>query len=149
VPASERAAWRQRLGLAADGRPVVVLAPGAVGPSKRWPVASYADLAHRLAAEGHWIWVVGGPGEKELAGEIADGADIRHLTRPGARERLPPARGGTRLGTDGCGSAPGGAAARPPRQRIFGPDQRRALGPAHPDHRRDRDRGRTALPAMS
>jgi len=68
VPASERAAWRQRLGLAPDGRPVVALAPGAVGPSKRWPAASYADLARRLAAEGHWIWVVGGPGEKELAG---------------------------------------------------------------------------------
>ncbi len=64
VPASERAAWRQRLGLAPDGRPVVALAPGAVGPSKRWPAASYADLARRLAAEGHWIWVVGGPGEK-------------------------------------------------------------------------------------
>ena len=45
--------WRQRLGLAPDGRPVVVLAPGAVGPSKRWPVAYYADLARRLAAEGH------------------------------------------------------------------------------------------------
>jgi len=88
VPASERAAWRQRLGLAADGRPVVVLAPGAVGPSKRWPVASYADLAHRLAAEGHWIWVVGGPGEKELAGEIADGADIRDLTGPDLRNAI-------------------------------------------------------------
>src|SRR4029077_8512585 len=32
LPASERAAWRQRLGLAPDGRPVVALAPGAVGP---------------------------------------------------------------------------------------------------------------------
>ena len=82
VPAAERAAWRHRLGLAPDGRPVVALAPGAVGPSKRWPAASYADVARRLAAEGHWIWVVGGPGEKELAAEIADGADIRDLTGP-------------------------------------------------------------------
>src|SRR5258708_17427079 len=91
VPASERAAWRQRLGLAPDGRPVVALAPGAVGPSKRWPAASYADLAHRLAPAGPWIWVVGGPGEKELAAEIADGADgadIRDLTGPDLRNAI-------------------------------------------------------------
>ena len=29
---------------AGDGRPAVALAPGAVGPSKRWPAASYAAL---------------------------------------------------------------------------------------------------------
>src|SRR5258708_12179578 len=40
------------------------------------------------AAEGHWIWVVGGPGEKELAGEIADGADIRDLTGPDLRNAI-------------------------------------------------------------
>src|SRR2546430_2732210 len=49
VPASERAAWRQRLGLAPAGRPVVAPAPGAVGPSKGLPAASYADLAPRPA----------------------------------------------------------------------------------------------------
>src|ERR1051325_2528925 len=36
VPEAEIAAWRQRLGLAAAGR-VAAFAPGAVGPSKRWP----------------------------------------------------------------------------------------------------------------
>ena len=35
VPASEIAAWRIRRGLTED-RPIVALAPGAVGPSKRW-----------------------------------------------------------------------------------------------------------------
>src|SRR6266436_8142800 len=44
VAASERAAWRQRLGLAPDGRPVVALAPGAVGPSKRWPACRRGPL---------------------------------------------------------------------------------------------------------
>jgi heptosyltransferase-2 len=80
VPAPELAAWRQRLGLAADGRLVVVFAPGAVGPSKRWPY--YADLARRLGGEGRRVWVVGGPGEKDIAAEIARGAgaDIRDLT---------------------------------------------------------------------
>src|ERR1043166_2028817 len=51
VPAAEVAGWRERLGLVAD-RPIVALAPGAVGPSKRWPAAAYADLARRLIAEG-------------------------------------------------------------------------------------------------
>src|SRR5262249_6598856 len=48
VPAAEVAAWRARRGLGANGRPVMALAPGAVGPSKRWPSAAYADLARRL-----------------------------------------------------------------------------------------------------
>src|ERR1700730_18767307 len=42
--ASEVAAWRQRLGLMPDQRTEIALAPGAVGPSKRWPASSYADL---------------------------------------------------------------------------------------------------------
>jgi len=41
VPASELAAWCRRFGLPcngeSEGRPVVAFAPGAVGPSKRWP----------------------------------------------------------------------------------------------------------------
>jgi heptosyltransferase II len=88
VSAPERASWRQRLGLTSDGRPVVALAPGAVGPSKRWPAASYTALARRLVAEGNWTWVIGGPNERELAAEIADGADIRDLTGPDLRNAI-------------------------------------------------------------
>src|SRR5258708_2279746 len=71
VPAAEVAAWRQRLGLAADRRTVVAFAPGAVGASKRWPAGYYAELARRLTAAGSTVWVIGGPGEQELAAEIA------------------------------------------------------------------------------
>ena len=53
VPGAEIAAWQERRGLAAEtSRPVVALAPGAVGPSKRWPSASYALLARHLLAAG-------------------------------------------------------------------------------------------------
>ena len=45
VPTAEVTGWRERLGLTA--RRVVALAPGAVGPSKRWPGASFAELAQR------------------------------------------------------------------------------------------------------
>jgi heptosyltransferase II len=80
VPAWEIAAWRQRLDLAPDGRPAVAFAPGAVGPSKRWPY--YAALAQRLAAAGNRVWVIGGPAEKELAAEIvqAGRAEVCDLT---------------------------------------------------------------------
>src|SRR5215469_11180816 len=50
VPHAEVTMWRERLGLTRDRRLEIALAPGAVGPAKRWPVAYYADLAGRLVA---------------------------------------------------------------------------------------------------
>lgn len=80
VPCDEIDAWRQRRGLPRDGKPVVALAPGAVGPSKRWPGASYAALARHLLAEGFAVWVLGGPDEKPLAMEIVGDTAARDLT---------------------------------------------------------------------
>jgi heptosyltransferase II len=88
VAASEAAAWRARRGLAADGRPVVALAPGAVGPSKRWPSASYAALARQLTADGISVWILGGPGEKSLAAEIAGDSGARDLTGDDLRDAI-------------------------------------------------------------
>jgi heptosyltransferase-2 len=81
VPAAEIAGWRERLGLS-EIRPTVALAPGAVGPSKRWPVHSYAEVAKALTAAGIAVWVVGGPGEKPLAAQIVaeSGEFARDLT---------------------------------------------------------------------
>jgi len=64
--------------------------PGAVGPAKRWPSGSYAELGRRLIAQGHRVWIVGGPGEKTLAAEIAGLApdDIRDLTGPDLRNAI-------------------------------------------------------------
>jgi heptosyltransferase II len=80
VPPGETESWRRRLGLNSEGRPAVVLAPGAVGPSKRWPASAYAALARRLMAEGFAVWVVGGPEEKLLAAEIIGDTHARDLT---------------------------------------------------------------------
>jgi heptosyltransferase-2 len=80
VPDAEVVAWRQRLDLAATGR-VAAFAPGAVGPSKRWPAGYYAEAAKRLVSAGFAVWVLGGPGETALAAEIAAGSDrVRDLT---------------------------------------------------------------------
>src|SRR5215471_3663655 len=88
VPEAEIAAWRQRLGLAGTGR-VAAFAPGAVGPSKRWPASSYAEAARRLLADGFSVWVLGGPGETALAAEIAAGSErVRDLTGADLRNAI-------------------------------------------------------------
>jgi heptosyltransferase-2 len=90
VPVDEIASWRQRVGIADDRRPAVALAPGAVGPSKRWTTSGYAELANRLAAAGMQVWVLGGPGERPLAAEIAGSntTDIRDLTGTDLRNAI-------------------------------------------------------------
>jgi heptosyltransferase-2 len=88
VPAEDVAAWRGKRGLAADGRPVVALAPGAVGPSKRWTTEGYAALTRRLIADGAAVWIVGGPGEKTLAAEIAGDSGARDLTGTDLRDAV-------------------------------------------------------------
>jgi lipopolysaccharide heptosyltransferase II len=87
APASEIAAWRIRHGLT-DDRPIVALAPGAVGPSKRWPAAAYAALARQLTADGFAVWILGGPDEKSLAAEIAGGTNARDLTGKDLRDAI-------------------------------------------------------------
>jgi heptosyltransferase II len=88
VPVSEVSAWRDRRSLTENGRPVVTLAPGAVGPSKRWTSAGYAALSRRLLAEGFAVWVLGGPDEKPLATEIIGDSAARDLTGSDLRDAI-------------------------------------------------------------
>ena len=78
VPPQEVAHWRaaNRLG----DRPAIALAPGSVGPAKRWTY--YPEAARLLVQQGLDVWVVGGPGEKASAAEIvaAGGENVRDLT---------------------------------------------------------------------
>jgi heptosyltransferase-2 len=78
VPPAEVAGWRERLALS-EPRPTVALAPGAVGPAKRWPAYAYAEVAKQLASRGIAVWVLGGPGETAIAREII--ADAGPLAR--------------------------------------------------------------------
>src|SRR5262249_3897793 len=89
VPPSEVAAWRKQFGLASQRR-AVPLAPGAVGPSKRWPANHYARLAQALTAKACAIWVLGSSTETSIAAEIvaADPANVRDLTGPDLRNAI-------------------------------------------------------------
>ena len=50
------------------GVPFVALAPGSIWGSKRWPY--YPELAHRLAAKGMPVVVVGGPADADEGSQI-------------------------------------------------------------------------------
>jgi heptosyltransferase II len=87
VPREALPPWRAAMGLPSDGPPVAVLAPGAVGPSKRW--TAYEDLAARLIAMGLVVWVVGGPGESDIAARIARRTpQVRDLTGTDLRNAI-------------------------------------------------------------
>jgi heptosyltransferase-2 len=88
VPLSDTTAWKAKRGLA--GARSIALAPGAVGPSKRWPASYYAEVAQALIAQGWIVWVVGGPNETPIAREIvaAAGPQAHDVTGHDLREGI-------------------------------------------------------------
>ena len=70
IPAAQRDATLQKLGLTLE-QPVAVFCPGAeYGPAKRWPVAYFADIAQRLHQQGYAVWLIGSGKDKPVADEI-------------------------------------------------------------------------------
>jgi heptosyltransferase II len=89
VPRAEVEAWCARHGVGAH-LAAVALAPGAVGPAKRWPVEAFAALARRLTQSGLAVWVLGGPNEQPLAAKIVEhgGPQVRDFTGADLREAI-------------------------------------------------------------
>jgi len=132
VPPAEVVAWRRRKGLAAEGRPAVVLAPGAVGPSKRWPASAYAALARRLLTDGIAVWVVGGPGEKAIAQEIVGDTAARDFTGTDLREAILALAAATAAVSNDSGLLHVAAALGTPTVGIFGPTSPWHWAPLNP-----------------
>ncbi len=134
VPAADAAAWRAARGLPDDGRPVVAFCPGAVGPSKRWPAAYYAELAGRLTAQGCAVWVLGGPGETALAAEIVrgGGALARDLTSNDLRNAILALRAADAAVSNDSGLVHVAAAIGTPSIGIFGPTSAWHWAPLNP-----------------
>jgi heptosyltransferase-2 len=131
VPAAQIVAWRNTRGLAASG-PAVALAPGAVGPAKRWPAAAYAALARRLLAEGLAVWVVGGPAEKPLAQTIVADTDARDLTGTDLREAILALAAASAAVSNDSGLVHVAAALGTPTIGIFGPTSPWHWAPLNP-----------------
>jgi heptosyltransferase-2 len=132
VPREEIEAWRLKRGLASDTRPVVALAPGAVGPSKRWPAAAYAALARRLLAEGFAVWVLGGPDEKVLATEIVGDTEARDLTGRDLRDAILALAASAAAVSNDSGLLHVAAALGTPSIGIFGPTSPWHWAPLNP-----------------
>lgn len=67
--ARERAGrWLAQRGL--DAKPFAALAPGAAHATKRWPLAHWQALAERLQRAGYGLLAVGGPEDRDLAGQL-------------------------------------------------------------------------------
>ena len=123
MPAAELEAWRTRLGLAAESRPVVTLSPGAVGAGKAWPPEHYAALARALAQDGATIWVLGGPSETATARQIGQtaGERVRDLTGTDLRNAILALAAADVSITNDSGLMHVSAALGTPTVAIFGP----------------------------
>lgn len=133
VPPAEIAAWRAMRGLlGTTGRPVVALAPGAVGPSKRWLATGYAALTRRLLGDGVAVWVLGGPAEQTLARGIVAGTDARDLTGPDLREAVLALASASTAVSNDSGLLHVAAALGTPTVGIFGPTSPWHWAPLNP-----------------
>jgi len=134
VPATEAQAWRARQGFPDDQRPIVTFAPGAVGPSKRWPAAYFAELARTLTAEGLAVWVLGSPAEAPLAAEIVASAGplARDLTSTDLRNAVLALKLASACVSNDSGLVHVAAAIGTPTVGIFGPTSPWHWAPLNP-----------------
>ena len=134
VPAAEQDDWLARNGLRKTGRPVVAMAPGAVGPGKAWPVQNYADLAKDLTEQGADVWVLGGPAEQTIAIQIAatGGASVANLTGNDLRNAIVALAAADLAVTNDSGLMHISAAIGTPAVAIFGPTSPRLWAPLNP-----------------
>jgi heptosyltransferase-2 len=112
---------RWRLARELGSGPAVALAPGAVGPSKRWTY--YAETARMLAERGLDVWVIGGPNEKTIAAEIVStgGPRVRDLTGNDLRNGILAMAAATLAISNDSGLLHVAAALGTPTMGIFGP----------------------------
>ena len=133
VPREEVSAWRIQRGLE-EGRPVVAFAPATIGPGRRWPVARFAELAQRVAAEGAAVWVLGSQDDRPLAMKIAlaGGQAVRDLTGPDLREAILALAAADAAVANDSGLLHVAAALGTATVGIFGPTRPFLTGPLNP-----------------
>jgi heptosyltransferase-2 len=119
VPWEDVTRFRQERGLGQNA--AVALAPGSVGSSKRWTY--YPEAARLLAERGLDVWVIGGPGEKAIAQEIAavGGPHVRDLTGTDLRNGILAMAAASVAVSNDSGLMHIAAALGTPTMGIFGP----------------------------
>ncbi len=118
-----------------DGRsPLVALAAGAAyGGAKRWPPASFAELAVALARDGISSVLVGGPGDAAAGRDIVEAAGAAPLLNLIGRTSLPELAGVFTLCraavSNDSGAMHVAAAVGIPVTAVFGPTDEHATAP--------------------
>jgi heptosyltransferase-2 len=132
VPAEEVGRWKERLGLAGGTRKAIALAPGAVGPSKRWTY--YAEAAKGLVEQGFSIWITGGPMERDAAAAIAaqNPSLIKDLTGTDLRQAILALAAADAVLSNDSGLLHVAAAIGTPTVGIFGPTSPWHWAPLNP-----------------
>jgi heptosyltransferase-2 len=132
VPLADTTAWKAKRGL--TGPRSIALAPGAVGPSKRWPASYYAEVAQALIAQGWIVWVVGGPNETPIAHEIvaAAGPQAHDVTGHDLREGILALAAADFVLSNDSGLLHVAAAIGTPTAGIFGPTSPQLWAPLNP-----------------
>lgn len=132
VPADEIREFKERLGLDRDDRKTVALAPGAVGPSKRW--SFFAEAAKQLTDRGFSVWIAGGPMERATAAAIAseNPSAIKDLTGTDLRRAILALAAADAVLSNDSGLLHVAAAIGTPTVGIFGPTSPWHWAPLNP-----------------
>lgn len=137
VPDKELGQWLTQCGLAEAKRPVISIAPGAVGPGKAWPPEYYAKLARALAADDAGVWILGGPNERGIARNIVETAgrasgNVVDLTGNDLRNAVLALRNSDLAVTNDSGLMHIAAALGTPTIGLFGPTNPHLWVPLNP-----------------
>jgi heptosyltransferase-2 len=123
VPEADVDVWKHLRALDRTPHPIVALCPGAVGAGKAWPPEHYGALAGKLNAQGASVWVIGGPNERAIAGQIeaAGGPLVRDLTGTDLRDAILALAAADAVVSNDSGLMHVAAALGTPTMGIFGP----------------------------
>jgi len=114
-----------------------VIHPGAASVARRWPVGRWAQVARAEHAAGHTVVVTGGPGERELAEEVAGLArlpeDVVLAGRTDLRELAAVVGAAARVACGDTGVSHLATAFATPSVTLFGPVPPDEWGPPAPE----------------
>lgn len=132
-----------------EGRPFVILNPGAGWGAKRWPTERYGAVARAFGAMGYGIVINAGPGEEKLAQEVnAAGDNVGAVLLPALDELIALTRRASLVIAGDTGPLHLASALGRPVVGIFGPTDPARNGPfggsfrvlRHPESKRDHSR---------
>jgi len=113
-----------------------VIHPGAASVARRWPAGRWAQVARAEAAAGHTVVVTGGPGERELAEDVAGLArlpqDAVLAGRTDLRELAAVIGAAARVACGDTGVSHMATAFATPSVTLFGPVPPEEWGPPAP-----------------